>query len=255
MRGGETENLAYLLSRGVRVALLYGLSRYWFHGYAFVSNSLAQQTGDRDYICNYMGGEAVSLAIDYPDKAAFKAAGYENIRVNDSYIGGQVRQHGNFSFSRVYQAGHLVPAYQPETAYVLFSRIINGKSLATGSDIVTSGAKIYSSTGPENTSVRLKAPVSPKSTCFVRNSETCTLDQLQTIGGGFGVIINGVLYNSLDEYAGPGGRLPGSSDSGKNQRGVRDADDSGDPNTAAATDARGSVLALILALVLVLCAL
>lgn len=199
-----------------------------------------------------MGGEAVSLAIDYPGKAAFKAAGYENIRVNDSYIGGQVRQHGNFSFSRVYQAGHLVPAYQPETAYVLFNRIIHGKSLATGSDIVTSGAKIYSSTGPANTSIRLKAPVSPKSACFVRNSETCTLDQLQMIGGGFGLIINGVLYNSSDEYVEPGGRLPGGSNAGNNQRGARD---SGDPNTAAAAGARGSVLALVLALGLVLCAL
>lgn len=42
MRGGETENLAYLLSRGVRVALLYGLSR-WFSEYVLVFDWPNQQ--------------------------------------------------------------------------------------------------------------------------------------------------------------------------------------------------------------------
>lgn len=201
-----------------------------------------------------MGGEAVSLAVDYPNKTAFKAAGYEDIRVNDSYVGGQVRQHGNFSFTRVFQAGHLVPAYQPETAYVLFDRIIHGKSLATGSDIVTSGVNIYSSTGPTNSTVRLKAPNPPKPSCFVRDSESCTLDQLKNIGGGLGITINGVLYNSSGEYVGPGGRPPGSSDSRGNQRRIQDAD-SGDSNIAATAVSRGSVLALALALGVVLCVL
>jgi len=36
----------------------------------------------------------------------FAEAGYADIKTNGSYIGGQVRQYGNFSFSRVYQAGH-----------------------------------------------------------------------------------------------------------------------------------------------------
>lgn len=198
-----------------------------------------------------MGGEAVSLAIDYPSRAEFRAAGYEDVRVNNSYIGGQVRQHGNFSFTRVYQAGHLVPAYQPETAYVLFDRIIRGKSLATGKDIATSGAKIYSSTGSANSTVGLKAPKPPKPTCFVRDVQTCTPDQLRMIGGNLGVIINGVLYNNSDEHVEPGGP-PGSSDPGKGQGGTSD---SGKPNTAVVVVARGSVLAFALALGLVFYAL
>jgi len=36
----------------------------------------------------------------------FASAGYADINTNGSYVGGQVRQYGNFSFSRVYQAGH-----------------------------------------------------------------------------------------------------------------------------------------------------
>jgi carboxypeptidase C (cathepsin A) len=79
------------------------------------------------------------MAIDYPDANRFRSAGYQNIDVNGSYIGGQVRQHGNFSFSRVYQAGHLVPAYQPETAFKIFERAIKGLSIATGEAIQHSG--------------------------------------------------------------------------------------------------------------------
>lgn len=62
--------------------------------------------GDRDYACPWNGGEAVSLAVNYSSSAQFRAAGYQDIRVNETYVGGQVRQHGNFSFVRVYDAGH-----------------------------------------------------------------------------------------------------------------------------------------------------
>ena len=44
--------------------------------------------------------------MNYSLSAPFRAAGYQDIQVNSSYVGGQVRQHGNFSFSRVYEAGH-----------------------------------------------------------------------------------------------------------------------------------------------------
>ena len=73
--------------------------------------------GDRDYICNWLGGEAISLAVAAETSAAyaslFPAAGYAPIIVNTTYIGGVVRQYGNLSFSRIYDAGHSVPAYQP----------------------------------------------------------------------------------------------------------------------------------------------
>lgn len=52
------------------------------------------------------GGEAVSLALNYSNAAAFAAAGYADISTNQSYVGGVVRQQGHFSFSRVFQSGH-----------------------------------------------------------------------------------------------------------------------------------------------------
>lgn len=53
-----------------------------------------------------IGGEAVSLAIEYENKDNFAAAGYTEILTNSDYVGGFVRQYGGFSFSRVFEAGH-----------------------------------------------------------------------------------------------------------------------------------------------------
>jgi hypothetical protein len=52
-----------------------------------------------------LGGEAVSVAVKYKDSAAFKAAGYQDLKVNASYVGGLVRQVGRLSFTRVFDAG------------------------------------------------------------------------------------------------------------------------------------------------------
>jgi carboxypeptidase D len=48
-----------------------------------------------------MGGEQVSLATQFSSAAGFSAAGCANISINDTYVGGVVRQYGNLSFSRV----------------------------------------------------------------------------------------------------------------------------------------------------------
>jgi carboxypeptidase C (cathepsin A) len=55
--------------------------------------------------------------------------------VNGFYNGCLVRQYGNFSFSRVFEAGHEVPAYQPETAYEIFRRAMFNLDIASGEDL------------------------------------------------------------------------------------------------------------------------
>jgi len=84
LRPNSFESIGYLLDSGVKVALVYG---------------------DRDFACNWIGGEEVSLAVEYSMSDKFKAAGYMPI-LSSIGVGGQVRQYGNYSFSRVYQAGH-----------------------------------------------------------------------------------------------------------------------------------------------------
>jgi carboxypeptidase C (cathepsin A) len=53
-----------------------------------------------------LGGEKISLAIEYQEKENFHKAGYANITIGGSEVAGAVRQYDRLSFSRVYDAGH-----------------------------------------------------------------------------------------------------------------------------------------------------
>jgi carboxypeptidase C (cathepsin A) len=68
-------------------------------------------SGDADYICNWFGGEAVSLAVNYTHAAEFRAAGYAPFVVDGAEYAA-VRERGNFSFVRIYESGHQVPYFQ-----------------------------------------------------------------------------------------------------------------------------------------------
>lgn len=182
-RDGVLEDLAELLNNGVRVALLYG---------------------DRDYICNWLGGEAASFAIAAQVGAAYSpwySAGYAPIVTNNSYIGGVVREYGNLSFSRIYDSGHLVPAYQPETAFTVFSRIIQGTGISLGLPVDLGN---YASEGDANATHTNSAPSAAAPTCNIRAmNSTCDTDQKNMIANRAGVIINGVLYSNSASWQTP----------------------------------------------------
>ncbi|KAL2824535.1 peptidase S10, serine carboxypeptidase [Aspergillus cavernicola] len=110
-------DLEEILTYPVRVSLIYG---------------------DADYICNWFGGEAVSLALKYPHSKQFHKAGYTPLLV-DGVEYGETREFGNFSFSRVYEAGHEVPYYQPEAALQLFNRTLFGWDIAEGNVLIWPG--------------------------------------------------------------------------------------------------------------------
>lgn len=183
-RDSLVPEIASLLNSGIRVGFIYG---------------------DRDYICNWLGGEAISLAVASSPPAniayssRFPAAGYAPIIVNDSYIGGVVRQFGNLSFSRIYDAGHLVPAYQPETAFQVFARIIGGTSVSTGEVIDLAN---YNTSGPANAVHTNTLPSSPANTCWLRAiPNTCTNNQKNKIMNMEGVVISGVYYDTPNEWS------------------------------------------------------
>jgi len=183
-RDGMIEDLVDLLASGVRVALIYG---------------------DRDYICNWLGGEAVSFAIAGASGLSYLpwySASYAPIVANASYVGGVVRQFGNLSFSRIYDAGHLVPAYQPETMFTVFARIIAGTDIGTGNlvDLAT-----FASTGDANSTHTNSAPAMAAPTCYLRAmNATCQTDQKNMAANNAGVIINGVLYDNPIDWNPPG---------------------------------------------------
>ncbi|CAJ2504734.1 Uu.00g121280.m01.CDS01 [Anthostomella pinea] len=123
---GSTGDLVYpdmladlvdLLSQGVSVHLMYG---------------------DADYICNWLGGEAVSLQVDYTHAQQFRSSGYTPFVVNGVEYG-STRQYSNFSFTRMYDSGHMVPRDQPGASLEYFRRVIHGLAVADGSQKITDG--------------------------------------------------------------------------------------------------------------------
>ena len=190
VNGGYLQDLAFILDSGIKVALIYG---------------------DRDYICNWLGGENVSLNVPYSQSENFHDAGYANISTNATYIGGQVRQYGNFSFSRVFQSGHEVPAYQPETAYQIFSRAIFGNDIATGT-VSTNNNPEYATQGSSTTfQVKNQDLGSPSFQCYILALETtCTDDQIQSVLNGTGLVHDYILIdkNQTNLFPGIGNNEP-----------------------------------------------
>lgn len=107
---------------------------------------VAMYHGDADYICNWFGGQAVSLQIDYTHSTEFRAAGYAPFVVDGTEYG-EVRQYGNYSFMRIYEAGHEVPFYQPLASLAMFSRVLGNVDIATGDTLVTGS---YETNGTAN---------------------------------------------------------------------------------------------------------
>jgi len=178
-RGGQLQDLASILDSGVKVALVYG---------------------DRDYACNWIGGEQVSLAIPHTSAPQFRQAGYADLRVNDTYVGGMTRQYGNLSFTRVFEAGHEVPAYQPEAAYQIFRRALFNRDVATGKQTLTptkGGGVDYGTMGPSSTwQVKNEVPPMAMPTCYVLNPATCTLEQYVAVLEGRAEVRNWVVMDN-----------------------------------------------------------
>ncbi|KXJ97469.1 Alpha/Beta hydrolase protein [Microdochium bolleyi] len=81
--------------------------------------------GDADYICNWLGNKAWTEALEWPGKKDYNAAKLKDLTVDgDKY--GQVKSSGNFTFMRIFQAGHMVPFNQPEGSLDFFNRWIGG---------------------------------------------------------------------------------------------------------------------------------
>jgi len=109
-------DLEYLLSQDVRVSLAYGDADYICKSFdTYQSFDILTDSG------NWFGGEAISLAMEYTHSDEFRAAGYAPMMVDGTEYG-EVRQYGNFSFARVYEAGHEIPYYQRKYFCYLHSR-------------------------------------------------------------------------------------------------------------------------------------
>ncbi|EMC93035.1 hypothetical protein BAUCODRAFT_271525 [Baudoinia panamericana UAMH 10762] len=168
---GFVDDIAYILDHGVKVALLYG---------------------DRDYACNWVQGEATSLKIPWASQKEFATAGYTPLVISPVHSGGLTRQYGNLSFTRVYQAGHLVPSYQPETAYTIFMRALTGKDIATGTvDIqaVAARGEQHATAGLDNTWWMRSdlLPTTPRE-CYIWDTEKCSEEEQDWLFEGSAIV-------------------------------------------------------------------
>jgi cathepsin A (carboxypeptidase C) len=94
------EDLSYITEKGLNVLIYHG---------------------DKDFICNWRGGETMSLNLAWGGNIEFKA---QNYTAYGTY--GEYRQFENLVFYRVFNAGHMVPMDQPEAAISMLSRMIKG---------------------------------------------------------------------------------------------------------------------------------
>ncbi|CAE6534156.1 unnamed protein product [Rhizoctonia solani] len=92
--------------------------------------------GDADYICNYMGFELMVDALQTNFTTEYKQQKWANWTVAGISTG-QYKNAGTFSYLRVYQAGHEVPAYGNgklavgQAALTYFTQTMQGKSISS----------------------------------------------------------------------------------------------------------------------------
>jgi len=88
--------------------------------------------GDADWICNWLGNQAWVHALEWKGQKDFNDVELEPLKLNsdDDEGYGQVKTSGNFTFMRIYQAGHMVPTNQPEASSDFLNRWLAGEWLA-----------------------------------------------------------------------------------------------------------------------------
>jgi carboxypeptidase D len=67
--------------------------------------------GDADWICNYIGVQGVAEAVNFSGASQFADAELKSYNVNGAKKG-EFKTVDNFSYLRVYEAGHEVPYYR-----------------------------------------------------------------------------------------------------------------------------------------------
>eukprot|EP00485_Elphidium_margaritaceum_P023184 CAMPEP_0202711486 /NCGR_PEP_ID=MMETSP1385-20130828/23290_1 /ASSEMBLY_ACC=CAM_ASM_000861 /TAXON_ID=933848 /ORGANISM="Elphidium margaritaceum" /LENGTH=459 /DNA_ID=CAMNT_0049371233 /DNA_START=25 /DNA_END=1404 /DNA_ORIENTATION=- len=84
--------------------------------------------GDLDFICNWLGNQAWALALPWSAQAQFDAVTPSKYTLDNGTTVGEIRQVenlSNFTFVRIYEAGHMVPMDQPAAALKLINDFIS----------------------------------------------------------------------------------------------------------------------------------
>ncbi|KUJ20871.1 putative carboxypeptidase Y like protein A [Mollisia scopiformis] len=83
--------------------------------------------GDADFICNWLGNQAWTNALEWPGQKDFNKADIKDITLDNGDKYGKIKNSGNFTFLQVFGAGHMVPMDQPEASLDFLNRWIGGE--------------------------------------------------------------------------------------------------------------------------------
>jgi len=83
--------------------------------------------GDVDFICNYLGNKAWTSKLDWDHGKCFRSA-EDHVwgKGKDGKGAGMAKTANGFTFLQVFDAGHMVPADQPEVALSMIQNFITG---------------------------------------------------------------------------------------------------------------------------------
>ncbi|MFM7854779.1 MAG: S10 family serine carboxypeptidase-like protein, partial [Flammeovirgaceae bacterium] len=81
-------------------------------------------SGDKDFVCNWRGGEAWTNSLNWNKTQEFRNQNYTLWFDNNRAVG-EFKAVDNLTFLRVYDAGHMVPMDQPEVALRMLNNFIN----------------------------------------------------------------------------------------------------------------------------------
>ncbi|CAM1505608.1 Fc.00g112450.m01.CDS01 [Cosmosporella sp. VM-42] len=86
--------------------------------------------GDADFICNWLGNQAWTNALEWPGSKDFNHADIKGLHVDSDKKAeeyGKIKTSGNFTFMQIYGAGHMVPMDQPEASLDFYNRWLGGE--------------------------------------------------------------------------------------------------------------------------------
>jgi len=120
-----TPTLSTVIQSGVVQAIFWGGDR----GKTMHSHPDARFTfSSTDWICNVLGQERAYSHLQFAESAEFNSQQLKPYTVNGVQRG-LFKTAGKVSYLRVSEAGHEIPAYQPEVALQVFDQTINHEVL------------------------------------------------------------------------------------------------------------------------------
>jgi len=98
--------------------------------------------GDADFVCNWMGNQAWTEALEWSGKKLYNEADTNYFEMEDGTVGGEGKSAkvsegandestGRLTFLKIYDAGHLSPKDQPYATLQMLNRFIENGDIGT----------------------------------------------------------------------------------------------------------------------------